>query len=629
MTALATATTGSGTASGWPGWCRASVSGPSCTAWPPSWTWPATSATTPQASSSRWRARRRRGAFRAPPGGRGAAAGPDRRGGSTAVVDPSASAGSGSSRADRAAAARTFVSPDVAVCDDCLAELFDPADRRYRYPFINCTNCGPRFTITVRLPYDRPNTTMGGFALCAGLRRASTTTRPTGASTPSRWPAPPAGPRIWFEPAGRRAVEGTDAAIAATQAALAAGAGRGRQGAGRLPPGVRRHLGRGRGRVARPQGPAGQAVRGDGARPRRGPRSGRRVDADEAALLAGPARPIVLLRPAAPAARCAELVAPGNPYLGRAAALHAAAPPAVPARAGVGCPVPRVLVMTSGNLTDEPICYDDDDARAPPGPHRRRVAGARPAHPRALRRLRGARSRPVRSCRSGGPGATRRCPSACRSKRRPSLAAGGELKNTFCLAVGPRRLDEPAHRRHGQRRDPGRLRAIRPGSSTRCTGSSPRSVAADAHPGYQTRRWAERRSGPAGGAGPAPPRPHRGGHGRARRARGRAGHRLRLRRHRLRHRRGHLGRRGARGRLRRASNGPPTCATCLCPAATPPSASPTGPPWPTCGPPASTGPRSPAGPAPRRPPSWPCCAASSNGASNACPRRAWAACSTP
>ncbi|MDP9072808.1 MAG: acylphosphatase, partial [Actinomycetota bacterium] len=123
------------------------------------------------------------------------------------------------SRSD--SAVRTFVAPDAAVCDDCLRELFDPADRRYRYPFITCTNCGPRFTITIRLPYDRPNTTMAGFPLCdvcAGQYHDPTDRR----FHAQPLACPGCGPTAWLE-SGDGRIDGTDAAIAGAQQALADG----------------------------------------------------------------------------------------------------------------------------------------------------------------------------------------------------------------------------------------------------------------------------------------------------------------------------------------------------------------------------------------------------------------------
>ena len=392
----------------------------------------------------------------------------------------------------------TPIPPDIAVCDDCVAELFDPRDRRYRHPFVTCTNCGPRFTIIRELPYDRPGTTMSGFAMCE--RCAVEYHDPADRRFHAQPIAcPHCGPSLWFcSQAGR--VTGSDAALAATQRALAAGAVVAIKGIGgyhlACVVGDESVVGGLRARKARGAKPFAMLVRDVDVARRYAC-----VDDTEAAVLSSPARPIVLLR-RRPGAPVADAVAPGSPLLGLMlpySPVHHLLLAPVP---GAGGQVPDALVLTSANRSDEPICFTDDDAAL-------RLLGPsalcdavldhdRPIHVpcddsvvRVVRDRELASVLPIRRSRGYAP---LPIDIACVGRAGPAvLAVGGELKNTFCLTDGSRaylsgHIGDMAtwETLRAFERAVGQLSEIR---------GNPLRLAADLHPGYHTRGWAERRAG--------------------------------------------------------------------------------------------------------------------------------------
>ncbi|HEU5333926.1 MAG TPA: carbamoyltransferase HypF [Actinocrinis sp.] len=408
--------------------------------------------------------------------------------------------------------ARTLIPPDAAVCDDCVRELFDPADRRYRHPFITCTNCGPRFTIIRALPYDRPATTMAGFPMCA--RCAAEFRDPADRRFHAQPVACPAcGPTLRFEsgpvfgpprPDAARPQDGPavwgDAAVCAAQQALARGLVVAIKGIGGY------HLACAvddegavasiRARKVRSAKPFAVMVRNlDTARRLA------HVGADEAFVLTGAARPIVLL-PRRAGAPVALGVAPDSPWLGIMlpyAPVHHLLFAAVPGRGG---PVPDAIVLTSANVSDEPICFSDADAAG----RLRTLADAALTHDRPIHvpcddsvvRVVDRRELPIRRSRGYAPLPVDLGLPADLGPAAPGvLAVGGETKNAFCVTDG-RRAFCSAHIG-----DMGALeslvafeRAIRQLSSMRSV--APRRIAADAHPGYLTRSWAERRAADLG-----------------------------------------------------------------------------------------------------------------------------------
>ncbi|HEX6838211.1 MAG TPA: carbamoyltransferase HypF, partial [Polyangia bacterium] len=375
------------------------------------------------------------------------------------------------------AAARARIPPDVAPCDDCLRELFDPRDRRHRYPFINCTACGPRYTIIQGLPYDRSRTTMASFAMCARCRREYLDPGDRRFhAEPNACPA--CGPRLSFVAPGAPRRHG-DAALAAAVERLQKGAIVALRGVGGFLLAVDARdaaaVARLRERKRRPHKPLALMAR-DLAEAERVAV----VDGAAARALASPARPIVLL-PARPGHDVAPAVAPGLTELGLML-------PSTPLHHLLFADGPPLLVMTSGNASDEPLARDNDEAALRLGD----IADAfvehdRPIHtrvddsvvrivagePQPMRRARGLVPEPIALPFAGG----------C------VLAVGGELKSTVCATRG---ADAFVSQHLGDLSPPSTFALFEEtiAKLERLYDLAPTAIAHDLHPDYRSTRWA-------------------------------------------------------------------------------------------------------------------------------------------
>jgi hydrogenase maturation protein HypF len=317
------------------------------------------------------------------------------------------------------------VSPDVSICPDCQRELFDPGNRRFRYPFINCTNCGPRFSIIRDIPYDRPNTTMAGFPLCpdCGAEYHSPRDRRFHAQPVA---CPICGPQVSLESQGQQLGQG-ESAIRIAREWLK------------------------RGKIIAIKGLGGYHLACDAANPeavatlrRRKKRSDKpfalmgfdmrvverycTLTAEERDLLISRERPVVLVEPKPGVNLALQEVAPGLTHLGIMLAytpLHLLLLQPEPG-------FPELVVMTSGNSSEEPIAFQDSDALE-------RLDGLADAfllHNREIHTriddsvVSVSRKRTffLRRARGYAPG-----PLVMPSDLPQILATGPELKNTFCL----------------------------------------------------------------------------------------------------------------------------------------------------------------------------------------------------
>jgi hydrogenase maturation protein HypF len=392
---------------------------------------------------------------------------------STRSLSPEGHSGFSIVGSDASGRRRALVSADSATCADCLRELRDPADRRYGYPFVNCTNCGPRFTIVTDVPYDRPNTTMAGFGMCAAC--AAEYHDPADRRFHAQPVCCPAcGPHVTLRDPYGRPLPGEP--VAAAIGLLRDGGILALKGLGGY------HLAATAADASAVATLRSRKHREDKpfavmAADLRSARSLGEAGPAEEALLTSVRRPVVLLRRHADAP-LAGAVAPGNRSIG----VMLPYTPLHHLLAG------EPLVLTSGNVSDEPIAYRDEDAFAA----LREIADAflthdRPIHVRTddsvTRVFRGAEM-PVRRSRGYVPG-----PVPLPAGGPPVLACGAELKNTFCLAEDGRAF---VSHHIGDLENYETLRAYREGIEHfgRLFAITPSLIAHDLHPEYLSTKYA-------------------------------------------------------------------------------------------------------------------------------------------
>jgi len=374
------------------------------------------------------------------------------------------------------------VSVDVAMCADCQRELLDPADRRFGYPFVNCTNCGPRYTIIVSIPYDRASTTMAGFVMCDACRAeyADPADRRFHAEPVA---CPVCGPQLSLLSAAGDVVAKGDDALDQTVALLAAGRVLAVKGLGgyhlSVDAGNVEAVAELRRRKARDDKPFAVMVADlDEAR-----RVAQVSEAAEAEL-ASPRRPIVLLPKRADSSALAPRIAPRLPELGLML-------PYTPLHTLLLHRFGRPLVMTSGNLSDEPIAHDDADALARLGPMVDAIlTHDRPIHIRcddSVVRARPA-GKPVQMLRRSRGYAPGPIP-LMRPTIHQVLAVGAELKNTVTVARGTNLI---ASHHIGDLEHLAAYRSFLQAVRHLCdlTGVHPEVVAHDLHPEYLSSKFA-------------------------------------------------------------------------------------------------------------------------------------------